>query len=147
LIPSGFRSTYAAVLAALCHALLAFAPRRPHKPHPVADDQWQAIWYFFEDHGDILFPLIGLAVIALIALGIRRGMKSNVAILQRKQDQKDVIVRMMRAKLMVSAEAVANDLKIDHFHASALLDELVKEGKLVEQKSTGGVANYRLKGL
>ena len=135
------------MLAALCHALLAFAPRRTHKPHPVADDDWHQVWYFIEDHGDVLFPLIGLAVIALIVLGIRRGMKSNIATLQKKQDQKDVIVRMMRAKLLVSAEAVANDLRIDHFHASALLDELVREGKLVEQKSTGGVANYRLKGL
>ena len=135
------------MLGALCHALVAFAPRRPHKPHPPPEDQWQNVWYFIEDHGDILFPLIGIAVIALIVLGIRKGMKSNVASLQEKQERKDSIVRMMRQKLLVSAEAVANELEIDHFHASALLDELVKEGKLVEQKSAGGVANYRLKGL
>jgi len=135
------------VLAALCHALLAFAPRRTHKPHPVAEDDWHKVWYFLEDHGDVVFPLIGLALIALIVLGIRRGMKSNIANLQKKQDQKDVIVRLMRQKLLVSADAVAVELHIDRFAASALLEELVGEGKLVEQKSTGGVANYRLKGL
>jgi len=151
LIPSGFCRTYAAVLAALCHELLAFglafAPRRSHKPHPPADDDVHNLWYWIEDHGEILFPLIGLAVIALIVLGVRRGMKSDVATLQKKQDQKDAIVRMMRQKLLVSAEAISTALRIDHFQASALLDDLVREGKLVEQKSTGGVANYRLKGL
>ena len=79
--------------------------------------------------------------------GIRRGMTSNVVELHKKQEQKDTIVRMMRARLMVSAEAVAVDLHIDHFTASALLDELVKEGKLVQQKVQGGISNYRLKGL
>lgn len=134
------------MLAALCHALIAFAPRT-RKPHPAPEDEWQKVWYFVEDHGDVLFPLIAVAVIALIVVGIRRGMSSNVANLQKKQDQKDAIVRMMRQKLLVSAEAISNELKIDHFHASALLEDLVKEGKLIEQKSTSGVANYRLKGL
>ena len=31
-------------------------------------------------------------------------MKSNAAVLQKKQDQKDTIVRMMRQKLLVSAD-------------------------------------------
>jgi len=143
------------VLPALCHELiafaLAFAPRgfrpRPHKPHPPADDDAHQLWYWIDDHGDIVFPLVGLAVLALVILGIRRGMKSNVATLQKKQEQKDTIVRMMRQKLLVSAEAISTDLHIDHFTASVLLDDLVREGKLVEQKSTSGVANYRLKGL
>lgn len=143
------------MLLALCHELLAlvlaWAPRgfrpRPHKPHPPADDDAHQIWFWIDDHGDIVYPVVAIVVIGLVALGIRRGMKSNVAQLQQKQEQKDAIVRMMRAKLLVSAEAVSMDLRIDHFAASALLDELVREGKLVEQKSTGGVANYRLKGL
>jgi len=143
------------VLTALCHELFAFAlaaaPRgfRPHarKPHPPAEDESHKLWYFVEDHGDIVFPLLALLVVALIFFGIRRGMKSNTAQLQQKQDQKDSIVRMMRAKLMVSAELVAGELRIDRFAASALLEELVKEGKLIEQRIAGGVANYRLKGL
>jgi hypothetical protein len=54
---------------------------------------------------------------------------------------------MMRAKLLVSPEAVSIELGIDRFSASALLEDLVKEGKLIQQKTSGGVANYRLKGL
>lgn len=143
------------MLLALCHELLAlvlaFAPRgfrpRPHKPHPPAEDNTQVIWFWIDDHGEIVYPLVAILVIGLIALGIRRGMTSNVAQLQKKQEQKDSIVRLMRAKLLVSAEAVSTELHIDHFAASALLDDLVREGKLVEQKSSGGVANYRLKGL
>jgi hypothetical protein len=144
------------VLRALCHELFAFAlaaaPRgfgrpRPHKVHPVADDRTHELWYWIDDHGDVVFPLIGLAIIALVFFGIRRGMTSNTAELQQKQDRKDAIVRMMRSKLLVTADAVAGDLHIDRFAASALLDELVREGKLLEQKAAGGIANYRLKGL
>jgi hypothetical protein len=143
------------VLAALCHELIAFAlaygPRgfrpRPHKPHPPADDDFHSVWYFIDDHAEIIFPLVAAAVLALVILVVRRGMKSNVDTLVKKQDQKDAIVRMMRAKLLVSAEAVAVDLHIDHFTAAALLDDLAKEGKLVPQKTSGGVLNYRLKGL
>lgn len=130
---------------------LAFAPRgfRPHqhKPHPPADDQAHELWYWLDDHGDVVFPLLGLAIVALVIVGIRRGMTSNVAELHQKQEHKDDIVRMMRSKLLVTADAVAGDLGIDRFAASALLDELVREGKLVEQKAAGGIANYRLKGL
>lgn len=142
------------MLAAFHHFLalaLAQAPRgfrpRTHKPHAPADDDAHRIWYFVEDHGDIVFPLLALLVVALIIFGIRKGMKSSTDELQVKQQQKDSIVRMMRAKLLVTPEAVAAELRLDRFQASALLDELVKEGKLVEQKIVGGGASYRLKGF
>jgi hypothetical protein len=120
---------------------------RQRKVHPPADDQAHELWYFLDDHSDVIFPLLGLAIVALIVFGIRHGMTSNVAELRKKQERKDAIVRMMRSKLLVTADAVSGELGIDHFSASALLDDLVKEGKLIEQKSSGGVANYRLKGL
>ena len=145
----------APVFRALCHELLAaalaMAPRgfrpRAHKPHPPAEDETHRLWYLIEDHGDIVFPLLALLVLALIAVGIRKGLKSNTSELAEKQAHKDSIVRMMRSKILVSPEAVAGELHIDRFRASALLEELVKEGKLVEQRMVGGVANYRLKGL
>jgi hypothetical protein len=143
------------VLAALCHQLLALAlahgPRgfrpRPHKPHASTEDSAHELWYWIDDHGDIVYPLIGLAIVALVIFGIKRGMTSNVAELHKKQESKDAIVRMMRAKLLVSPEAVSIELGIDRYSASALLEDLVKEGKLIQQKTSGGVANYRLKGL
>ena len=63
------------------------------------------------------------------------------------QDDQDAIVRMTRSRLRVDAENVAAELQTDRLQAGALLDELVKEGKLVEQRVTGGGASYRLKGL
>jgi hypothetical protein len=144
------------VLRALFHEILALAlaPRgfqarpRAHKPHAAqGDDTTHHLWNFIEDHGEIVFPLLGLAIAAILFLGIRRGMKSNVAELKEKQERKDAIVRMMRAKLLVSADVVAGELQIDKFLAASLLDELVREGKLVEQRMVGGIANYRLKGL
>lgn len=140
-----------AALHQLIGLSLAAAPRgfrpRQHKVHPPADDEAHQLWDWLDEHGVVVFPLLGLAIVALIIVGIRRGMTSNVAELHQKQDHKDDIVRMMRRKLMVTADAVAGELGIDRFAASALLDELVREGKLIEQKSAGGIANYRLKGL
>ena len=140
-----------AALHRLIATALALAPRgflpRQHKAHPPEGDQAHQLWYWLDDHGDIVFPLLGLAIVALVLFGIRRGMTSNVAELHQKQDRKDDIVRMMRRKLLVTADAVAGELHIDRFAASALLDDLVREGKLLEQKSSGGIASYRLKGL
>lgn len=143
------------MLLATLHRLLALAlaaaPRgfrpRPHKAHPPEADEAHRLWYWLDDHGDIVFPLLGLAIVALVIFGVRRGMTSSVAELQQKQQRKDNIVRTMRSRLLVTADAVAGDLGIDRFAASGLLDELVREGKLVEQKSAGGIASYRLKGL
>src|SRR5947209_3805454 len=115
-------------------ALLLMLLPRHHQPHPVAEDEAHKLWYFLEDNGEIIFPILGALIIGLIYLGIKRGMTTNVAELQQKQEQKDSIVRMMRAKLLVSPEDIAHELKVDHFKAAALLDELVREGKLVQQR-------------
>jgi hypothetical protein len=135
------------VLAAALHDLLALLPHGARKPHPPPTGEAERLWYFIEDHGVIVFPLLGLAIAALLYFGIRLAMKSSTAELQKKQDRKDAIVRMMRSKLLVSADVVAGDLRIDKFLAAALLEELVREGKLIEQRKTGGITNYRLKGL
>src|SRR5438105_15183986 len=113
---------YVRAMSGFLHTLLALALRVPkHKPHPVAEDETHKLWYWIEDHGDVVFPLIGAAIIALVFFGIRRGMSTNVLELQKKQETKDAIVRLMRAKLLVSAETVAIDMKVDHFTAAALL--------------------------
>lgn len=140
---AAFHHLFAIALAALPRG---FRPRQ-HKVHPPEGDGAHRLWYWLDDHGDIVFPLLGLAIVALVIFGFRRGMTSNVAELQQKQEHKDDIVRMMRRKLLVTADAVAGQLGIDRFAASGLLDELVREGMLVEQKAAGGIANYRLKGL
>ena len=127
--------------------LLAAAPRRAHRPYPSSDGGGaHRIWFFVEDHGEVILPLLGLAILALLVWVIRRGMSTNVAELQKKQDQKDAIVRMTRSRLRVDAENVAAELQTDRLQAGALLDELVKEGMLVEQRVTGGTVSYRLKG-
>jgi hypothetical protein len=146
------------MLTAVLHRTLALAlslatqlallrPPRGRKQHPAPENEAHQLWYWLDDHGDIAFPLIGLAIIALLAFGIRRGMASNNDDLRRRQDEKDAIVRMMREKLLVSPDAIASELEVDRFRAAALLEELEREGKLVQQRVSGGVANYRLKGL
>jgi hypothetical protein len=126
--------------------IFALLPDRP-SADPPASDEMHKLWYWLEAHGEIVFPLALVFIVALLVFGIRRGMATNVAALEEKQARKDAIVRMMREKLLVTAEDVAKKLTIDRFRAAALLDELVKEQKLVEQRSTTGTTTYRLKGL
>lgn len=145
------------MLARVLHALFALAlaaPRagflakpRKAKPHPIAEDQAHELWYWIEDYADIVFPLIGVVVLGLIVWAIRRGMVSQEAELQAKGQQKDQIVRLMRSKLLVNPEVVSSELSIDRFRAATLLEELQREGKLVQQKVAGGTVSYRLKGL
>jgi hypothetical protein len=131
-------------------ASVALAPtfrQHPHKAHPPAEDDSRKLWSFIEDYGDVVYPAVGLLVAGLIFLGVRRGMRSSVTELQEQQDRKDQIVRLMRARLLVTPEDAAGELGIDRFRAGALLEELVVEGKLVHQRMAGGIAHYRLKGL
>ena len=142
----------AAALQSLFALALALPARwlshpRAHKPHPVTEDDKHELWSWLEDHGDVVFPLVGLAVIALLFVGIRRGMTSDVAELRQREERKDDIVRMMRSRLLLNAEEVCQQLRIDRLQAAALLEDLLKDGKLVEQRGAGGVASYRLKGL
>ena len=143
----------------LLHTLLAFAlaavqahaaPQarpRAKKARPPDEDQGHKLWHWIEDHLEVVFPLVGVAVIVLVLWAVRRGMaQANDEIAVRTR-QKESIVRLMRAKLLVNADTVSHELALDRFHAAALLEELTKEGVLVTARLTGGVANYRLKGL
>jgi len=123
----------------LVHALLALAPRR--------DDESHKLWHWIEDHLEIVFPVAGVTVVLLVIWAVRRGMAQQADEIAVRLRQKDEIIRLMRAKLLVDAQTVAQGLKLDRFHAAALLEELAKEGKLVQARVQGGVASYRLKGL
>ena len=144
-------SSLAALLFALILALAPQArrgpPRSHHRPAADTDSGSTALWYWIEDNADVVYPLVGIAVMGLIVLAIRHGMVGHDAEVMAKGRQKDSIVRLMRARLSLTADAVAAELKVDRFRAAVLLDELEREGKLVQQRMTGGVATYRLKGL
>lgn len=143
----------AAALHSVLASLLALAPRLDRPPHatrrprPPTDDATQRFWTFLEDHGEVVFPLVGLAILGLLVLGIRRGMQSSGDELRKKLHDKDEIVRMVRSRLLLSADEVCAQLGIGRLQAAALLEELQREGKLVEQPGPSGVANYRMKGV
>jgi hypothetical protein len=124
-----------------------WAKPRPRKPHPVDADEGHKLWYWIEDHLEIVFPAVGIAVILLVIYGVRRGMMQADDEIAVRTRQKEAIIRLMRAKLLVNAETVAHELTFDRFHAAALLEELAKEGVLIHARVAGGVASYRLKGL
>lgn len=120
----------------------------PKKAREALDeDGAHQLWRWMEEHGEWVFPLIGLAILALVVWAVRRGSISQAEELHKKGLQKEQIIRLMRLKLSLTAETAAAELGIDHFAAAALLEEMLKEGRLVAGRSAGGVASYRLKGL
>jgi hypothetical protein len=136
------------VLGLLLPAAHAFALRpRAKKANPAAPDDTYKLWGWIEDHLEIVFPVVGVAVILLVLFAVRRGMQQQANEVAIRLRQKEEIVRLMRAKLLVNAELVAHELQLDRFHAARLLEELVREGTLVQARVAGGVASYRLKGL
>ncbi len=121
-------------------------PRAKRAPRGEADDTHK-LWNWIEDHLEIVFPAVGVFVIVLVLWAVRRGMQQQADEVAVRTRQKEEIVRLMRAKLLVNAEVVAHELQLDRFHAAKLLEELVREGTLIQARVAGGVASYRLKGL
>ena len=80
-------------------------------------------------------------------VAVRRGSISQQEELRKKSGQKEQIIRLMRAKLSLTADAASHELGVDRYHAAALLEELEREGVLAPGRQSGGVTNYRLKGL
>lgn len=115
-------------------------------PARPAESELHKLWYVLADH-QLFLPALGLLALALLVWGVQRAMRGRVAELEQRQARKDEIVRLMRRLLSVSADSIAAELHIDRLEAGALLEELVREGKLVEQRQAGGLASYRLKGL
>ena len=128
-------------------ASMGAARPKPRKPRPPDADETHKLWHWIEDNLEIVFPVVGVTVLLLVILAVRRGMQTSENEIKERLRQKDEIVRLMRAKLTVNPAVVSQELSFDRFHAAALLEELEREGKLVQTRATGGVASYRLKGL
>ena len=132
-------------LAAQGHFALA-APKKK-TARPADEDEAHHLWRWIEDNGEYVFPLIGIVILGLVLLAVRRGTLSQQEELRKRADQKEQIIRLVRAKLSLTAESTAPELGVDRYHAAALLEELEKEGVLALGRAAGGVATYRLKGL
>ena len=130
----------------LAPGAFAFAPKK--KPaRPPDENEAHKLWHWIEDNGEYVFPLIGIVILALVILAVRRGSISQQEELRKRSGQKEQIIRLMRAKLSLTADAAAHELGIDRFHASGLLEELEREGVLAPGRQVGGGTSYRLKGL
>jgi hypothetical protein len=106
-----------------------------------------AVWSWVEEHGEVIFPLVGVLILGLVALALRRGTLSQEAELQRRRDQKDRLVPILRQRLALTAEQAGQELGVDRYLAAQLLEEMVREGTVAQGRQAGDVATYRLRGL
>jgi len=136
---------FALALGAL--SWLGPTPQRPRSHQLPNEDGPLALWHWIEDNGEIVFPLIGFVILALVFIAVKRSSVNQEAELATRRKQMDAIVRLMRARLSLTADQTASELQVDRYRAASMLDELVKEGALVQGRLPGGVISYRLKGL
>ena len=126
---------------------LALAAPKKKSARPPDEGEAHHLWHWIVDNGEYVFPLIGIVILALVLLAARRGTLSQQEEIRKRAAQKEQIIRLVRAKLSLTAESTAPELGVDRYHAAALLEELDKEGVLALGRAAGGVATYRLKGL
>lgn len=128
-------------------AALGAAARLPAHPKSAEPEGPLALWRWIEDNGDVVFPAIGFVIFVLVVVAVRRSAVNQESELKALRGKKDAIVRLMRARLSLTADQTATELGVNRYQAATMLDELVKEGALVQGRLPGGVINYRLKGL
>ncbi len=135
-------------LISLALRVLAGPPRPPRNQHQLPDEEGPlSLWHWIEDNGEIVFPLIGLVIAALIFIAVRRSSVNHDEEIETRRAEKERIIRLMRAKLSLTPDQTAHELRVDRYHAAALLEELEKEGTLTQGRQSGGVIAYRLKGF
>ena len=149
LLLSAVRSLAAEAQALALRAAVGFSlGRGPKKKGRAPDeDETHKLWHWIEDNGEYVFPAIGIVILVLVILAVRRGSISQEEELRKRAGQKEQIIRLMRAKLTLTADAAAQEMGIDRYHAATLLEELEREGVLSQGRQSGGAATWRLKGF
>jgi hypothetical protein len=138
----------ASCLAARAPSLAALALSLAAKSRASDDDgEAHKLWRWIEDNGEVVFPAIGVVILLLVVLAVRRGSLSEKEALHARAGQKEQVVRLLRLKLSLTAEQTALELRVDRYRAAGLLEEMERDGVLVQGRFAGGAATYRLKGL
>lgn len=103
---------------------------------------------FIEQNAWLIYPVLGVAVVALIAWGFLHAWKSHELDAVRKAEVKAEILRLMRRYVGgMTAEQVAPEVKLDTFQAAKLLEEMVEVGQITCYTTSNRITTYKLKGF
>lgn len=103
---------------------------------------------FLEHNSHIIYPVLGVLVLALIAAGILQAWRSqDLDGLQKAELKREIILELRKQLGGASAEALARTVGMEPFKLVRLLEELQRDGVLLSHTSTQRLTVWRLKGV
>ena len=103
---------------------------------------------FLEHNSHIIYPVLGILVLALIAAGILQAWRSqDLDGLQKAEVKREIILELRRQLGGASAESLARMVGMEPFKLVRLLEEMQRDGLLLSHTSTQRLTFWRLKGV
>ncbi len=103
---------------------------------------------FLERNAHVIYPLLAVAVLALLVFGIFRAWRSSDIDVETKKRMKQAILTVMRANVHgVTADDLAKGIELDHFKTLRLLEEMQRDGIVVSHTTTKRLTMWRLRGI
>lgn len=144
---------FSAVFTALSirAALLFLDLLGPDEPPPYAKPESSAkVRYFewLENNTHLIYPILAVAVVALIAFGIIGAWRSEDIDGLAKAELKREIIRQLRREVYgLTAVRLATILEVPGGKMLKLLEEMAEEGMVESRTDTSRVTTWRMKGL
>lgn len=145
------RVHFSTVNAFLLNNLLRQLPDLPGDPpryvKPVGSASVRYIEWL-ENNSHVVYPIIAVAVVALIAFGIISAWRSEDIDGLKKAEMKREIIRVLRREVYgMTADQLAKALEIPGTRMLKLLEEMAEANIVESRTDTQRVTTWRMKGL
>lgn len=138
----------------LLHRLTLFALDLPAIPgltpdYPKPVDSLSGNYFdLLERNSHVIYPALGLLVLALLAFGIVSAWRSNeLDGLQKIELKREIVLVLRRQVGGESVDAIAKSLGLEPFRTVRLLEEMQQDGILASHTNTERRTVWRVKGV
>jgi hypothetical protein len=127
--------------------LLELPGAEPSYPKPISATNVKYI-EFLEDNTHIIYPLLAIAVVALVSYAVIIAVRSTSMDLVLKAEIKRAVVQTMRREIHgVTVEMLSRLVGVPSFRLHKILEEMRKDGILEPRTDTHRITTWHLKGL
>ena len=103
---------------------------------------------FLEQNSHILYPLIAVAVLGILVIGILQAWRAqDLDGLAKAEFKREVILELRRNMGGISGEALARAVGLEPFKMAKLLEEMQTDGVLTSFTSSARLTVWSLKGV
>ena len=118
------------------------------QPTEISKPDPRPIYDFFEKHGPVLYPAMGIFVVLAMVLTVLASLKDQEISGLEKAKMKQALLDHLRAGVGGStAEELAQAIHLDRLKAARLLEEMQADGLLQSYVNTQRLTVWQLKGV